>query len=78
MVASIGDLKLTASAASKSVAFTAGAGGRVICQGTTSAFRPNVLTTTERDALTPVNGDFIYNSTTGKHEGYNGAWNACY
>jgi len=78
VVATIGNLRLGASATTKSITFSPGVGGRVLCQGTTSAFRPNVLTTTERDALTPFNGDFIYNSTTGKHEGYNGAWNACY
>lgn len=33
------------------------------------------LTTTQRDALTPTNGHFIYNSTTTQFEGYqNGAW----
>jgi len=33
------------------------------------------LTTTERDALTPVNGDLIYNETLNKFQKYeNGAW----
>lgn len=32
------------------------------------------LTTTERDALTPVKRMLIYNSTTDKFQGYNGAW----
>lgn len=32
-------------------------------------------TTTERDALTPVNGMMIYNSTVHKFQGYaNGVW----
>jgi len=32
-------------------------------------------TTAERDALTPVNGMFIYNSTENKFQGYaNGVW----
>jgi hypothetical protein len=35
------------------------------------------LTTTQRDALTPVNGMLIYNSTTGQFERYqNSAWGA--
>ena len=33
------------------------------------------FTTVERDALSSVNGDMIYNSTTNKFQGYaNGAW----
>ena len=33
------------------------------------------LTTTQRDALTPINGNFIYNITLNKFQGYeNGAW----
>jgi hypothetical protein len=42
---------------------------------TTSPFRLASLTTTQRDALTAVNGDMIYNSTTNKLQGYqNGTW----
>jgi hypothetical protein len=44
-------------------------GGHVVCETTTGAFRPNTLTTTQRNALTAVNGMFIYNSTTGKFQG---------
>lgn len=41
--------------------------------------KPPQLTTTERDALDAVAGDFIYNTTTNKHQGYNGStWNDCY
>ena len=42
---------------------------------TTSPFRLASLTTAQRDALTAVNGDMIYNSTTNKLQGYqNGLW----
>jgi len=45
----------------------------IICSG--SPFRLPVLTDTQRNALTPVNGDLIYNSTSNKIEGYqNGSW----
>jgi hypothetical protein len=36
------------------------------------------ITTAERDALTPQKGDIIYNTTTDKHQGYNGSWNDLY
>ena len=40
-----------------------------------SRFRLASLTTVERDALTAVNGDLIYNSTLNKFQGFeNGAW----
>lgn len=42
---------------------------------TTGALLLPRLTTTQRDALTPTNGMLIYNSTTGKFQGYeSGAW----
>lgn len=42
---------------------------------TQSRFRLASLTTAQRDALTAVNGDLIYNSTLNKFQGYeNGAW----
>lgn len=42
---------------------------------TGGAFRVPTLTTTERDALTPGNGDLIYNTSDNKFQGYeNGAW----
>ena len=42
---------------------------------TGGAFRPPVLTTTERNNLGAANGDIIYNSTDNKFQGYeNGAW----
>jgi hypothetical protein len=42
---------------------------------TGGAFRVPTMTTTERDNLTPGNGDIIYNETDNKFQGYeNGAW----
>lgn len=44
-------------------------------QSTTRAFLPSRLTTTQRDALTPVDGMLIYESTNGIHQGRQaGAW----
>lgn len=45
---------------------------------TTQGWLPPRMTSTQRDAITPVAGLIIYNTTTGKHEGWNGAWNAFY
>jgi len=37
------------------------------------------ITTATRDGLTAVAGDIIYNTTTKKHQGYNGtSWNNLY
>lgn len=44
----------------------------------TQGWLPPRMTSTERDAITAVAGLIIYNTTTGKHEGYNGTWNAFY
>lgn len=53
--------------------------GNLTMPTTTGAFSPPVLTTTERNALTPTAGMIIYNSTTSRHEGYDGTnWNAFY
>ena len=53
--------------------------GDCVVNGTDVIFRPPVMTTTQRDALTAVAGDTIYNSTTNKHQGYNGTiWNDFY
>lgn len=55
---------------------TFGTGGAVRFSGTdTSGLRVKTLTTAERDALTPANGDLIYNSSTGVLNQYiAGAW----
>lgn len=49
---------------------------------TSKGFMPPVMTTTQRDAVTWVAGDagmVIYNSTTNKHQGWNGTtWNDFY
>jgi len=51
-------------------------------QATNKGFLPNVLTTAQRDAVSWVAGDagmIIYNSTTNKHQGWNGTtWNDMY
>jgi len=45
------------------------------CAETDAAFMPNVLTTTQRNAITPENGMYIYNSTLGVFQEYqNGGW----
>jgi len=50
-------------------------GAATVVQVTGSPFRLASLTTGQRDALTPVNGDLIYNTTDNKIQGYeNGAW----
>lgn len=50
--------------------------GNLTIPTTTGAFSPPVMTTTQRDALTPTAGMMVYNSTTNKHQGYNGTiWN---
>lgn len=47
---------------------------------TSKAFYPPRMTTTQRDAMTGVQaGALIFNTTTNKHEGYDGtSWNALY
>jgi hypothetical protein len=53
--------------------------GNTTMPTTTGAFSPPVLTTTERNALTPTAGMMIYNSTDSKHQGYDGtSWNNFY
>ena len=48
-------------------------------ESTTKAFLPPRMTTTQRDALTATAGMVIYNTTTNKHQGYNGtSWNDFY
>ena len=50
-------------------------GAATVVQVTGSPFRLASLSTGQRDALTAVNGDLIYNSSLNKFQGYeNGAW----
>jgi hypothetical protein len=64
------------SVGNESDAFVVLKSGKITCPSITGSFTPNVLTTTQRDALTATRGMFIYNSTTDKHQGYNGTiWN---
>ena len=50
-------------------------GATLEVDGTTGGILFPRLTTTQRDALTPVNGLMIYNTTTSKFQGYaGGAW----
>ena len=46
---------------------------------TTKGFLPPRMTTLQRDIISsPANGLIIYNTTTNKHQGYNGTWNDMY
>lgn len=46
---------------------------------TTGCFKPPRMTTTQRDAIAAEAGDTIYNTTTNKHQGYDGStWNDFY
>jgi len=67
------------SSGARSDAFVVLKSGKITCPSTTGSFTPNVLTTTERNALTATAGMLVYNSTTNKHQGYDGAiWNDLY
>lgn len=53
--------------------------GNITCPSNTGAFTPPILTSAERNLLTPVAGMMIYNSSTNRHQGYNGStWNDFY
>lgn len=69
------------SAGSVSIGGAANANASAILDvtSTTKGFLPPRMTTTQRDAITPVAGLVIYNTTTNKHQGYNGTiWNDFY
>jgi hypothetical protein len=64
------------SVGNESDAFLVLKSGKITCPSITGSFTPNVLTTTQRDALTATRGMFIYNSTTDKGQMYDGTiWN---
>jgi hypothetical protein len=53
--------------------------GGITCPSPTGFFIPPILSTAERDSLTPIAGMMIYNSSTNKHQGYDGGtWNDFY
>ena len=53
--------------------------GQLSLTSTTDAFSPNLLTTTQRNALSPIAGNTIYNTTVNKLQCYNGTiWNDCF
>ena len=57
------------------LALTLRATGVLLLENPTGAFVLNRLTTTQRDALTPINGMLIYNTTLAKFQGYEaGVW----
>lgn len=56
-----------------------GASSMFQVDSTTGCFKPPRMNTVQRDAITAEAGDVIYNLTTTKHQGYNGAtWNDFY
>lgn len=60
--------------------FTDVPSARLQVNSTTQGFLPPRMTTAQRDAIvSPAAGLFIYNTTTNKHQGYNGTtWNDFY
>ena len=46
--------------------------GNLHVETTTATFRPPKMTETQRDNLTAVAGDMIYNTSDNQFEGYNG------
>jgi hypothetical protein len=48
----------------------------ILASGSDHAPAVNQVTTAERDALTPLNGMIVYNTTTGQFEGYDDGWQA--
>ncbi|MCZ2338180.1 MAG: hypothetical protein LC127_08250, partial [Chitinophagales bacterium] len=59
---------------------TPAASAKLDITSTTKGFLPPRMTTTQRDAISsPAAGLMIYNTTTNKHQGYNGStWNDFY
>lgn len=63
----------------RSMTYDASANTLELSNSSTGWIKPPAMTSTERDAMTPVAGAMIFNTTTSKHQGYDGSnWNDFY